>query len=207
MVDIGDKPEIIRPYPAEPEGHLDVPQGTWGMTNRITGGPPLSTREVASCAVIAITNTDVGRGYLGHFLRPGFKDHGNKAEFDAMIAAVKENEDPTHALEVWVSGTSLFGDSGKSKQHNIHDEDTWTDRGHIIDSLGSLGKGTIVTIEWLGEMQVLPVVTFDPLGPATIRYVTDSSYDLDEDAAHLSSLGALKDFSEGQATPEGGNHA
>lgn len=179
MSDVSKNAEVS---PGLPPGYTEVGQGHWESVQMIghwesgemiEGDSPLATLAVSSCAVVVVRNVETARGYLGHFSQPHSDFEGDKEAFDEMIGAiVREREDPVHMLEAWVSGTSPAGEKGE--EHKVHDAEVMASRSYILQELAKLGAGTEIKTRWLGEMQQLALVTFDPLRGPEIQYAVQA---------------------------------
>lgn len=159
--------DLIAEYPARSNSFTEVDRGEWRLSQRTGGDLPLATLAVSSCTVVAINSPDTGRGYLGHFFHPHLNCGGNREQFDLMVETIIATEDPAHPLEAWVSGNSLFGDD-RTEAHKIHDEVMHADRSYVLHSLAKIVGQDSIKIKWLGNKEVLPVVTFDPMGETAI---------------------------------------
>ncbi len=167
-------PKLAESYPGLPEGYTDVAQGTCETAQLIAGDQPLGTLAVSSCTVVAVHNIETARAYLGHFLHPNSNQADGKEAFEAMVKAIKDHEDPTHPLEIWLGGTSKLGSESSEESHKTHDESLELDRQIVIATLNDLPNDKSISPDWLSDNTYIAAMTFNPMDDPAIEALIES---------------------------------
>jgi hypothetical protein len=138
-----------------------VEQDSWG-TSRST----LITEHIGPCAVIAVTNRNQGRGYLGHFLAPANVVSSPSNNFFDEIYANEIGKQ----LDAWVGGASFLSKIGSGpdeddlthEDYELHNTENHQSRFYIVEKLLDLGiSENYLHIDWSDENENIDHVALD----------------------------------------------
>lgn len=90
-----------------------------------------------------------------------------------MIHSITRSEDRSHLLDIWVSGASLLDED--SYDHKMHNEEIFTSREVVQDTIDNLGSKNSVNVNWLDDKQSIAVLTFDPMADKPINIITEAT--------------------------------